>query len=219
MSGSPTTCGVCGSGPCGGRGKTVLKEGVWSGNPISVQMLGVCSALAVTVRVANAVAMGLALVFVLIGSSLVISLLRSSTPRRIRLIAEMAVIATFVILVDEFLRAYYFSMSRELGPYVGLIITNCIVLGRAEAFALQNRPLISMLDGVANGIGYALVLILVAGVREVLGNGSFLDVPLLPEAYLPNLVFVMAPGAFIVLGFLIALFNGVNGPTEEEAAT
>jgi len=214
---APVACGVCAAGPCGGRGIATLKDGVWANNPVNVQVLGICSALAVTTTLANSLVMGAALVFVTAGSGLLISLLRHRIPRRVRMIAEVAIIATFVILFDQFLRAYYYPMSRQLGPYVGLIITNCIVMGRAEAFALSNRPLLSVVDGAANGLGYAAVLATIGLVRELLGSGTLLDVPVLKAAgYPPNLLLVLAPGAFIVLGFLIAGFNALGGAPKKE---
>ena len=217
---APPACSACAApGPCGGRGLATLRDGLWKSNPISVQMLGVCSALAVTSKLANSLVMGAALVFVCVGSNVLVSLLRHATPRRIRMIAEVAIIATFVILFDQFLRAFYFPMSRQLGPYVGLIITNCIVMGRAEAFALQNRPLVSAVDGLANGLGYAGVLGAIGLVRELLGSGSIFGAPVLAaRGYPQNLLLVLAPGAFIVLGFLIALFNALGGAADDEEA-
>ena len=215
--GGAGTGGHCGL--CAGQGKVTFLEGVWTNNPISIQILGICSALAVTNRLANALVMGGALIFVTVGSNLFVSLLRHAIPRRIRMIAEVAIIATFVIVFDQFLRAFYYDMSRQLGPYVGLIITNCIVMGRAEAFALQNPPLLSIVDGFANGLGYALVLACVAVVREGLGAGSLLGLRVLPAGYVPNQVMVLAPGAFIVLGFLIALYNVLSGKAAEEEET
>lgn len=214
---SPIETVSCG-GLCGGRGGATLKAGIWRNNPISIQMLGVCSALAVTNRLENSLVMGAALIFVSVGTNLLVSLLRSVTPRRIRMIAEVAVIATFVILFDLFLKAFYWDMSRRLGPYVGLIITNCIIMGRAEAFALQNPPVLSMVDGLANGLGYAIVLALVAFVRELLGAGKLLGLTVLPRAlYERNQLMILAPGAFVALGFLIAAFNAIHPPEDEEA--
>ncbi len=210
--GVQTACGLC-----GGKALQVLEEGAWSQNPIAIQILGVCSALAVTNRLANALVMGGALIFVCAMSNLLVSILRKATPRRVRMIAEVAVIATFVIIFDQFLKAFYWPMSRQLGPYVGLIITNCIVMGRAEAFALQNPPLLSIVDGVANGLGYAAVLAIIGFFRELLGTGRvFGRELLLAEWYTPNQLMILAPGAFIVLGFLIALFNAVRPPEEEQ---
>lgn len=213
MANSPQQhCGVC-----GGKGKLTIKEGIWENNPISIQILGICSALAVTTRLENSLVMGAALIFVCVGSNLFVSLLRKVTPRRIRMIAEVAIIATFVILFDQFLKAFYWDMSKMLGPYVGLIITNCIVMGRAEAFALQNPPVLSMVDGLANGTGYALVLAIVGFVRELLGTGKVLGYELLSgNWYEPNQLIILAPGAFVVLGLLIAVFNAIGKIDPEE---
>jgi Na+-transporting NADH:ubiquinone oxidoreductase subunit D len=127
------------------------------------------------------------------------------------MIAEVAIIATFVILFDQVLRAFYYDMSKTLGPYVGLIITNCIVMGRAEAFALQNPPIVSVVDGLANGMGYAGVLAVIGAIRELLGYGTILDFAVLSTSwYVPNQVMILAPGAFVVLGLLIAMFNAIN---------
>jgi len=212
---APQTCAPCGlAGP---KGKRTLIEGLWSNNPIAIQILGICSALAVTNRLESALVMGGALVFVTAGSNLMVSLLRGVTPRRIRMIAEVAIIATFVILFDQFLKAFYWEMSKQLGPYVGLIITNCIVMGRAEAFAMQNPPLLSVIDGVANGLGYAVVLAIIGFFRELIGTGKVLGfVVLSAQWYEPNQLMILAPGAFIALGFLVALFNIVRKPEPEE---
>ena len=203
------SCGTCQShGFCEGRGVAVFKEGSWTSNPVAVQTLGICPALAVTTRLENSLVMGGAMIFVVVGSSFLLSLLRHTTPRRIRLIASVAVIATFVILIDQFLRAFYWDMSRQLGPYVGLIITNCIVLGRAEAFAMQNKPQLAVVDALAAGVGFTAILAIVGFFRELLGEGTVLGFTVLgPEWYTKNLVMVLAPGAFVVMGFLIAFFN------------
>lgn len=214
--------------PCGGqglfcgRGKATLREGCWTSNPIAIQILGICSALAVTNRLENSLVMGAALIFVCVGSNLLVSLLRNLTPRKIRMITEVAIIATFVILFDQFLKAFYWDMSKQLGPYVGLIITNCIVMGRAEAFALQNPPLLSVVDGLGNGFGYAAVLAIIGFFRELLGTGKVLFFEKIglhvdfSGWYTPNQVMILAPGAFIALGFLIALYNCAKGPESEE---
>ncbi len=200
-------------GPCGGKGKPIMLAGLWRENPIFVQILGICSALAVTARLENSLVMGAALIFVITMSNLFVSLLRNALPRSIRMIAEVTIIATFVILFDLFLKAFYWDMSRQLGPYVALIITNCIVMGRAEAFALHNRPLPSLLDGLANGLGYALVLAAVGFARELIGSGTVLGFPVLSERwYVPNQLFLLAPGAFFVLGFLVWIVNSVHPP-------
>ena len=217
MANNVPVCGPCGPGVCGGQGLATFTGGLWHNNPISIQVLGICSALAVTNRLENALIMGAALVFVTGSSNLMISLLRNITPHRIRMIAEMAVIATFVILFDQLLKAFYWDMSMRLGPYVGLIITNCILMGRAEAFALQKPPVISLVDGIANGLGYACVLAIIGFFRELLGSGTVLGASVLSPAWYPaNQVIVLAPGAFLALGVLIAAFNVLNGPAGEE---
>jgi len=162
--------------------------------------------------------MGGALIFVCACSNLIVSFLRKCTPHRIRMIAEVAIIATFVILFDQFLKAFYWSMSKQLGPYVGLIITNCIVMGRAEAFALQNPPIVSVVDGVANGFGYAVVLAIIGFFRELLGAGEILGhkIPVFSEWYTPNQIMILAPGAFFALGIVIGIFNIIKGPAPEE---
>lgn len=205
-------------GLCGGKGLLTLKEGAWTNNPLSIQVLGICSALAVTNRLENSLVMGAALIFVCVGSNLIVSLLRKSTPHRIRMIAEVAIIATFVILFDQFLKAFYWDMSKQLGPYVGLIITNCIVMGRAEAFALQNPPILSIVDGIANGIGYAVILAIIGFFRELLGTGEILGrtIPVFSEWYTPNQLMILAPGAFVALGIVIGIFNAIKGPEPEE---
>jgi len=211
-----------GHGLCCGRGKQTLCEGLWKSNPIAIQMLGICSALAVTSRLENSLVMGLALIFVCVGSNLFVSLLRNITPRKVRMIAEVTIIATFVIVFDQLLKAFYWDMSKQLGPYVGLIITNCIIMGRAEAFALQNPPLLSMVDGLANGLGYAVVLAIIGFFRELLGTGRVLFFERLglhidlSGWYTANQLMILAPGAFIALGFLIALYNHARGPESEE---
>ena len=194
-----------------------LKEGAWASNPLAIQMLGICSALAVTNRLENSLVMGGALIFVCVGSNLLVSLLRKWTPHRIRMIAEVAIIATFVILFDQFLRAFYWDMSKQLGPYVGLIITNCIVMGRAEAFALQNPPMLAIVDGVANGLGYAVVLAIIGFFRELLGAGEVFGYTVLASQwYTPNQLMILAPGAFFALGIVIGIFNWIKGPEPEE---
>ena len=213
-SSKPVACGAC-----GGKGMQTLKEGVWENNPVSIQMLGICSALAVTTRLENSLVMGVALMFVCGVSGLAVSLLRKAMPGRIRLIAEMAVISTLVIIVDQLLKGFYWPMSRQLGPYVALIITNCIVLGRLEAFALQNPPPLSFVDGVANGAGYAAVLAIIGIARELLGAGSLFGREILSANWFtPNQVMILAPGAFIAIGFLIAAYNWARGPQGEEKA-
>lgn len=209
--------GGCGRGLCGGQCSATLKSGIITENPVIHQVLGICSALAVTSRLENAVVMGIALIFVATMSNLFVSMLRTIMPRRIRMIVEVAIIATFVIIFDQFLKAFYWDMSRQLGPYVGLIITNCIIMGRAEAFASQNAKLLSILDGIANGVGFAAILILIAFFRELLGAGTLLGVTILaPSWYTPNLLMILAPGAFFTAGFLIWIINYIRQPRAEQ---
>lgn len=217
MSDSAPACGVAPEGLLEGKGQETLNEGVWGNNPVAIQVLGICSALAVTTRLGNSLVMGAALIFVLAASNLTVSLLRNITPSRIRLIVEMAIIATLVILVDQFLKGFYWDMSKRLGPYVALIITNCIVLGRAEAFALQNKPALAVVDGVGNGLGYAIVLGIIGFSRELFGGGQLFGYQILSENwYRPNQIMILAPGAFFALGFVIAAYNYIKGPEPEE---
>ncbi|MCP4692793.1 MAG: NADH:ubiquinone reductase (Na(+)-transporting) subunit D [Desulfobacterales bacterium] len=187
-----------------------FSEPLIAGNPISNQMLGICSALAVTVQLKTAIAMGMSLTLVLAFSNLTISLMRNVIPRNIRMIVELCVIATLVILADELLRAYLYDISKQLSVFVGLIITNCIVMGRAETFALGNPPGLSFLDGLGNGAGYASVLILVSAVRELLGSGKLLGFSVVPRAFYDagyeDMGFMLlAPAAFIIIGLLVWL--------------
>jgi Na+-transporting NADH:ubiquinone oxidoreductase subunit D len=203
-------------GMCGGKGLLTLKEGAWTNNPLAIQVLGICSALAVTNKLESSIVMGVALMFVCVGSNLFVSILRKFTPHRIRMVAEVAIIATFVILFDQFLKAFYFDMSKQLGPYVALIVTNCIVMGRAEAFAMQNPPLLSIIDGVANGIGYGVAIAIIGFFRELLGTGQVMGLDILDRfGYVDNQVITGASGAFLAFGLIIAGFNLLKGPVEE----
>lgn len=199
-----------------GKMKTVLVDPLLDENPISKQVLGICSALAVTVKVENALVMSFALIFVLSFSNLIISSIRNTIPNRIRIIVEMSVIATLVVLTDQVLKAYLYGISRQLSVFVGLIITNCIVLGRAEAFALQNPPWPSFVDGIGNGLGYSLILMLLATGREILGFGTWMGVQLLPDSYPGNGLALLAPGAFILLGLIIWAQRSIFGNPELE---
>jgi Na+-transporting NADH:ubiquinone oxidoreductase subunit D len=197
-----------GPGLFAGKGRATLLSGIWIQNPVAVLSIGMCSTLAVTNRLASALVMGLAVILITACSSFIISLLRASIPHRIRLIVIMAVVATFVITFDQSLKAFAYPMSKQLGPYVGLIIANCIVMGRAEGFALGNPPLLAALDGAANGLGYTFVLALVAVFRELLGSGQLLGMTVLPPSvYTPCQIMVLAPGAFLGLGLLVAFIS------------
>lgn len=196
-----------------------IKEASWQSNPVAFQVLGICSALAVTVQVENAIVMSLAVLAVLCGSNVAISLLRNLIPSRIRIIIQLSVVSTLVIVVDQVLQAYLYDISKQLSVFVGLIITNCIILGRAEAFAMANPPLPSFWDAVGNSLGYSWVLILVAVARELLGKGTLLGFRLVPQAaydigYVDNGLMVLAPAAFILLGLIIwgsKALGGANG--------
>ncbi len=196
--------------------KKLLMDPFSDNNPVTIQVLGICSALAVTVKVDTAIVMTLALTAVVSLSNVVISLLRNVIPSGIRMIVEMAVIATLVIIADQLLQAFLFDISKQLSVFVGLIITNCIVMGRAEAFALQNPPKDSFLDGLGNGLGYGLVLIAVASIREILGFGKWFGMALpFGENFQGNGLALLAPGAFIILGLLIWAQRTVTKYVEE----
>ena len=187
-----------------------ISEALWQSNPISKQILGICSALAVTVQLKTAIVMSLALTFVVAFSNLVISLLRARIPRNIRIIVEVAVIATLVIIADECLKAFMYDISKQLSVFVGLIITNCIVMGRAETYAMGNPPGKSFMDGLANGVGYGSILCGVAFFRELLGAGKLLGIQIVPQSFYDagyqNMgLMLLAPGAFIMIGLFVWL--------------
>lgn len=192
-------------------------------NPITRQVLGICSALAVTVKVEMAFVMAVALTFVVTFSNLIISCLRSHIPSNVRIIVQLIVIATLVILVDQVLQAYMYDISKQLSVFVGLIITNCIVMGRADAFAMKNAPKDAVMDGLGNGIGYGSILIIVSVFRELFGSGQIYGYQVIPDSfyanqggwYMDNGLMLLAPGAFIVLGLLIWLQRTYTGYTEE----
>lgn len=191
-----------------------IGKALWETNPISKQVLGICSALAVTVQLKTAIVMSLALIFVLSLSNLTVSLLRKQLPRNIRIIVEIAIIATLVIMADELLKAFMYGVSKQLSVFVGLIVTNCIILGRAEGFALYNPPFTSFMDGIANGVGYGSILVGVAFLRELLGSGKLLGYQVLPDllyewGYVDNGLMVLAPGAFIIIGLFVWLQNSL----------
>ncbi|MDO5754841.1 MAG: NADH:ubiquinone reductase (Na(+)-transporting) subunit D [Tissierellia bacterium] len=187
--------------------KKIFKEGLAYDNPVLFQVIGICSALAVTNLMMNSLIMGIALTFVTGLSSLVISLLRNVTPKHIRMIVQVFIISFFVIIVDIFLKAYMPAMSKTLGPYVGLIITNCIIMGRAEAFAISNKPIPSLVDGIAAGLGYTIVLLLISLFREILGFGSVFGFRFMPESFVPWTMMIMPPGAFFILAMIMWVAN------------
>ncbi len=189
----------------------LLSDPINNSNPITVQVLGICSALAVTAQLKPSIVMALSVTAVLALSNVVVSLLRNTIPNRIRIIVQLVIIATLVILVDELLKAFVFDVSRQLSVFVGLIITNCIIMGRLEAFALGNRPWQSFLDGVGNAAGYGVILIIIGIVRELFGSGSLLGFRIIPESwyianggfYENNGLMVLSPMALIVVGVII----------------
>ena len=190
-------------------------------NPVIVQILGICSALAVTVQLKPALVMGLSVTFVCAFSNLVMSLLRNGVPSRIRIIVQLVVIATLVIVVDQFLRAFMFDVSKQLSVYVGLIITNCIVMGRVEAFALGNKPWASFVDGVSNGLGYTLILVIMAFFREFFGSGKLFGMEIIPQGayeagYMNNGLFLFPPMALIIIGCIIWIHRSFNKDLQEK---
>lgn len=189
----------------------VFTDQIWKNNPVFVQVLGICSTLAVTNVIKNTVVMCLGLLFTLALSGLTISALRKLIPARVRIMVEMLIIASFVIIVDIFLQAYQPDISRQLGPYVGLIITNCILMGRAEAFALSNPPFLSMVDGISAGLGYSLVLLTISVFRELLGSGTFWGINVLNNipGWTNWSIMVMASGAFFMLATFIWIVKGL----------
>lgn len=201
------------------RRKKFVTDPLNEDNPITVQVLGICSALAVTVKIQPTFVMAVAVVFVIVFSNLIVSLMRNLIPNRVRIIVQLAIIATLVTLVSEFLKAYSYDMYKILGAYVGLIITNCIVMGRLEAFAMANKPYDSILDGLGSGFGYAWIILAVAFFRELLGSGSVWDFKVFEaigwESFPTNGLMVDSIGAFMILGILIWIQRSRTGYVEE----
>lgn len=190
-------------------------------NPVIVQVLGICSALAVTAKLEPAIVMGISVIAVLAFSSVIISLIRKTIPVNIRIIVQLVVVAALVVIVNQLLEAYAYDVSRQLSVFVGLIITNCILMGRLEAFALQNRPWPSFLDGVGNGLGYAIILIIVAFFRELLGSGTLFGVQVIPQAfydagYMNNGLMILPPMALIVVACIIWAHRARNKELQEK---
>ena len=188
--------------------KKLLLSPVVDNNPIALQILGICSALAVTTQLKTAVVMAIAVSLVIAFSSMFISMIRNYIPNSIRIIVQMAIIASLVILVDQVLRAYAYELSKQLSVFVGLIITNCIVMGRAEAFAMKSSPVESFVDGIGNGLGYGAMLVIVAFLRELIGSGKLFGVTIFQTIqdggwYQANGLFLLAPSAFFIIGFVI----------------
>ncbi len=188
--------------------KTILLDPVFDNNPIGKQILGICSALAVTSKLETSIVMSLAVIFVVAFSNLAVSLIRNHVSSSIRILVEMTIIASLVIIADQLIKAFAYDISKQLSVYVGLIITNCIILGRAEAFALKNPPILSFLDGIGNGLGYSFVLLVVGFIRELVGSGKLLGYTILQVNtdggwYVPNGLFVLPASAFLIIGLLI----------------
>ncbi|SVE56041.1 uncharacterized protein METZ01_LOCUS508895, partial [marine metagenome] len=188
--------------------RDVLIDPLFNNNPIALQVLGVCSALAVTTNMDTALVMSVAVIAVTMSSNFFVSALRHQIPTNIRIIVQLTIIASLVIVVDQILKAYFFELSKQLTVFVGLIITNCIIMGRAEAYAMQNPPTASLVDGFGNGLGYGAILMVTAFVRELFGSGTVLGTSVFPLAaeggwYTPNGLMVLSPGAFFIIGFLI----------------
>lgn len=189
-------------------------------NPVIVQILGICSALAVTVKMKPALVMGLSVIVVTAFANLVMSCLRKGIPSRIRIIVQLVVIASLVILVDQFLKAYVYDVSKQLSVYVGLIITNCIIMGRLEAFALNNRPWQSFLDGIGNGIGYGVILVIISFFRELFGSGTLMGYQIFPQSwyeagYMNNGMMILPPMALILAGCIIWVHRAKNKDLQE----
>ncbi|MCW2118382.1 NADH:ubiquinone reductase (Na(+)-transporting) subunit D [Flavobacterium sp. 7A] len=197
------------------KNKRLLYDPLNDTNPITVQVLGICSALAVTVKMKPSIVMALAVIVVCAFSNVIISLIRNIIPNRIRIIVQLTVVAAMVILVDQFLKAFVFDVSKQLSVFVGLIITNCIIMGRLEAFAMANKPWPSFLDGIGNGFGYGLILVIVSMIRELFGSGELMGYRIIPQSiydmgYFNNSLVIMPPMALIIVGILIWIQRSRN---------
>jgi len=201
--------------------KETILNPILKGNPITVLVLGICSSLAVTVQLKGAFVMGLSVIVVTALSNFVVSLMRNSIPNRVRIIVQLVVVSLMVILVDQFLKAYAYSIETQLSVYVGLIITNCIVMGRIEAFGLGNKPIPSLLDGLANGAGYAMILLIVAFFRELLGSGTLFGFRVIPQCfydagYMNNGLVILPPVALILLGCIVWVQRSIQKDLQEK---
>ncbi len=201
--------------------KETILNPIFKGNPITVLVLGICSSLAVTVELKGAFVMALSVIAVTGLSSLVLSMMRNTIPNRVRIIVQLVVVALMVILVDQFLKAYAYGIDKQLSVYIGLIITNCIVMGRIEAFALGNKPIPSLLDGLANGVGYGLILIVVAFFRELFGSGTLFGLRIIPESfyaagYVNNGLVILPPMALILIGCIIWIQRSIQKDLQEK---
>ena len=200
--------------------RKAIKDPLWDTNPIAFQVLGICSSLAVTTRLDKALVMGIGVTLVTALSNVMISLIRNFIPNKIRIIVQLVIVSGVVIVFDQVLRAYMFDLSKQLSVFVGLIITNCIVMGRLEAYAMGNPPWRSFLDGIGNGLGYMWILAVVGSIREILGSGKLLGMQVVPQAiydagYVNNGLMVLAPGAFILLGCIVWIQRSISGYIEK----
>ena len=203
------------------KNKAALFNPLSKDNPVIVQVLGICSCLAVTAKLEPAIVMGISVTAVTASSNVIISLIRNTIPNSIRIIVQLVVVAALVIIVDQFLKAYNYEVSKQLSVFIGLIITNCILMGRLEAFALSNKPWPAFLDGVGNGIGYAIILIIVAAVRELLGSGTLLGCQIIPQAlydagYQNNGLMILPPMALITVACIIWVHRSKNKDLQEK---
>ncbi len=201
--------------------KETILNPIFKGNPVTVLVLGICSSLAVTVQLKGAFVMGLSVMIVTGLSNFVVSLMRNSIPNRVRIIVQLVVVSLMVILIDQFLKAYAYSIETQLSVYVGLIITNCIVMGRIEAFGLGNKPIPSLLDGLANGAGYAMILLIVAFFRELFGSGTLFGFRIIPESfyaagYMNNGLVILPPMALILLGCIVWIQRSIQKELQEK---
>ncbi len=201
--------------------KETILNPILKGNPITVLVLGICSSLAVTVQMKGAFVMGLSVIVVTALSNFIVSLMRNSIPNRVRIIVQLVVVSLMVILVDQFLKAYAYSIETQLSVYVGLIITNCIVMGRIEAFGLGNKPIPSLLDGLANGAGYAMILLIVAFFRELFGSGTLFGFKVIPQCfydagYMNNGLVILPPVALILLGCIVWVQRSIQKDLQEK---
>ncbi|MDG2184783.1 MAG: NADH:ubiquinone reductase (Na(+)-transporting) subunit D [Mariniblastus sp.] len=201
--------------------KDLILDPVFNNNPIALQILGICSALAVTTKLDKSITMSIAVIFVTAFASAGVALIRHRIPSSIRIIVQMTIIASLVILVEQFLKAFNYGLSKELSVFVGLIITNCIVMGRAEGFAMKNTVRDSFLDGIGNGLGYSLILIVVGAIRELFGSGTLLNITILPKGetgwYEPNGLMLLSPSAFFIIGIFIWVLRTWKTDQMEEA--
>lgn len=203
------------------NGRSVLLNPFSKNNPVIVQVLGICSVLAVTAKLEPAIVMGISVIAVLAFSNVIISLIRSTIPTNIRIIVQLVVVAGLVVIVDQLLKAYTYDVSKQLSVFIGLIITNCILMGRLEAFAMANKPWPSFLDGIGNGIGYAMILVIVAFFRELLGSGTLLGYQVVPDSfyalgYVNNGLMILPPMALIVVACIIWVHRLINKDLQED---